>query len=258
LHEFGHSFGKLADEYDYGSGTYTGPEPSQINVSIYSAQQQTDLQTKWYRWLDLPNVDTYEGAIYCKYGIYRPTYNSKMRSLDWPFEQVNDEQFIFKIYENVSIIDDSTPLSEEPISGYTDFYVVPVEPTPNTIDIQWYIDGQPVSDANAETFSPNISTLTVGLHEVLVTVTDNTSMVRNEIKRAQLMTKSLQWQINVVKPDLNQDNYVDFLDFAIFANYWLGTCSGPDWCKSSDLDQNGVVNFNDLRIFVEYWLEGIW
>jgi hypothetical protein len=255
LHEFGHSFGGLADEYDYGSGTYTGSEPWQINISIYNAQQQTNLQTKWYRWLDLPNVDTYEGANYYRYGIYRPTDNSKMRSLGRPFEQVNDEQLIFKIYEKVSIIDDSTPLSAEPISGYTDFYVVPVEPIPNTIDIQWYIDDQPVSGANATTFSPDISTLTDGLHKVSVTVTDNTSMVRNEIKRALLMTKSLQWQINVVKPDFNQDNFVDFLDFAILANYWLDTCSGPDWCGSSDLDQNGVVNFNDLRIFVEYWLE---
>ncbi len=144
------------------------------------------------RWLYLPNVDTYEGAYYCKYGIYRPTDNSKMRSLDRPFEEVNVEQFIFKIYENVSIIDDSTPLSDEPISGYTDFYVVPVEPTPNTIDIQWYIDGQPVAGANAKTFSPDIPTLSHGLHEVSVTVTDNTSKVRNETKRNQLMTKSLQ------------------------------------------------------------------
>jgi len=196
LHEFGHSFGKLADEYDYGgSETYTGSEPSQINISIYNAQQQTDLQTKWYRWLYLPNVDTYEGAYYCKYGIYRPTDNSKMRSLDRPFEEVNVEQFIFKIYENVSILDDFTPLSDEPLSGYTDFYVVPVEPTPNTIVIQWYIDGQPVSGANAKTFSTDIPALSRGLHEVSVTVTDNTSKVRNEIKRGQLMTKTLKWQI---------------------------------------------------------------
>jgi hypothetical protein len=196
LHEFGHSFGKLADEYDYGGNeTYTGPEPSQINISIYNAQQQTNLQTKWFRWLDLLNVDTYEGAYYCKYGIYRPTDNSRMRSLGRPFEEVNVEQFIFRIYENVSIIDDSTPLSAEPISCYTDFYVVPVEPTPNTIDIQWYIDGQPVSGANAKTFSADIPALSRGLHEVSVTVTDNTSKVRNETKRNQLMTKTLKWQI---------------------------------------------------------------
>jgi hypothetical protein len=194
LHEFGHSFGKLADEYG-GSETYTGPEPSQINISIYNAQQQTDLQRKWYRWLDLPNVDTYEGAYYCDYGIYRPTDNSKMRSLNRPFGEVNVEQFIFKIYENVSIIDDYTPLSDEPVTSYTDFYVVPVEPTPNTIDIQWYIDGQPVSGANAKTFSADIPELSRGLHEVSVKVTDNTSKVRNETKRNQLMTKTLKWQI---------------------------------------------------------------
>jgi|GEM_PF-3211653 len=198
LHEFGHSFGVLADEYSEGE-TYTGPEPSQINISIYNAQQQTALQTKWYRWLNLPNVDTYEGAYYYLHGIYRPTSNSKMRSLNRPFEEVNVEQIIFRIYENVSIIDDSTPLSEEPVPYYTYFYVTTVEPTPDTISIQWRIDGQLVPDANAKTFSPDISAMTIGLHEISVTVTDNTSMVRDEIKRAQLMTKSLQWQIDVTK-----------------------------------------------------------
>ena len=74
LHEFGHSFGKLADEYDYGGGdTYTGSELSEINVSIYSNSQMQSLQTKWYRWLDLSNVDTFEGARYYQSGIYRPT-----------------------------------------------------------------------------------------------------------------------------------------------------------------------------------------
>jgi hypothetical protein len=258
LHEFGHSFGKLADEYEYdGPETYTGPEPPQINISIYDAGQQASLQTKWYRWLDLPNVDTYEGANYSMYGIYRPTYNSKMRSLNRPFEEVNTEQIIFRIYANVSIIDNSTPLSSVPISCYTNFYVVPVKPIPNTIGIQWYVDGEPVSDANAATFSPDVALLTDGIHEVSVTVTDNTSMVRNEVKRAQLMRKSLQWRINVVKPDFNQDNFVDVTDFAILTNYWLDACSAPGWCEGSDLDRDGIVNFNDFRIFARYWLEAV-
>lgn len=48
LHEFGHSFGGLADEYDDGgSQTYTGPEPPQMNVSIYNVQQQASLPAKW-------------------------------------------------------------------------------------------------------------------------------------------------------------------------------------------------------------------
>jgi len=102
LHEFGHSFAHLADEYDYGGdATYTGPEPGQPNVSIYTAAEQLAQQTKWYRWLDLPNVDAFEGALYSRYGVYRPTSNSKMRSLGRPFEEVNAEQFIFAFYEYV-------------------------------------------------------------------------------------------------------------------------------------------------------------
>jgi len=40
LHEFGHSFAKLGDEYDYGgSTTYTGGEPADPNASIYQSAQ---------------------------------------------------------------------------------------------------------------------------------------------------------------------------------------------------------------------------
>jgi len=47
--------------------------------------------------VDLANVDTFEGAQYSQFGIYRPTFDSKMRSLDRPFEQVNVEQFVFHV-----------------------------------------------------------------------------------------------------------------------------------------------------------------
>ena len=167
---------------------------------------------------------------------------------------MNDEQLILKIYEKVSIIDDSTPLSVEPVSPDTTFYVVPVRPIPDTIKIQWYIDGQPVLNANSTTFKPIVSALTNGTHQVSVTVTDNTSMVRNEDKRAQLMTKSLQWQINVVKPILNLGTAMDFIDFAFFANHWMNNCSSPDWCDDFDLDYSGRVDFDDLAIFTENWL----
>jgi hypothetical protein len=253
LHELGHSFGGLADEYDGdGTKTYIGLEPSQVNISIYNAQQQANLQTKWFRWLDLANVDTYEGANSSRYGIFRPTYDSKMRTLGRPYEQVNAEQLILKIYGRVSVIDDATPLSSELVSAYTSFYVVPVRPIPDTIKIQWYIDGLPVKDAVATTFKANLDELTNGVHQISVTVSDNTSMVRNEFQRAQLMTKSLQWQINVERQAI-QDIAMDFIEFAILSNHWLGNCSGPDWCDNIDLNYSGRVDFDDLAIFLEDW-----
>ncbi|MGB7582034.1 MAG: hypothetical protein WBL85_06260 [Sedimentisphaerales bacterium] len=44
--------------------------------------------------------------------------------------------------------------------------------------------------------------------------------------------------------------FVDFPDFAIFAQYWLETGVG----LPADLDGNGIVNLDDLKLFVNEWL----
>ncbi len=201
LHEYGHSFAKLADEYTYGgSGTYTGGEPGQPNVSIYTAAEQAAMETKWYRWLDLPNVDTFEGAMYHEYGIYRPTDNSKMRSLNRPFEEVNVEQFVIQIYKSVSPIDDATPSSVEPLPMFTVLYVKPLKPTDHALDVQWVLNGDAVPGATGELFMPDYGSLSPGIHTVAVTVVDNTSCVRDEGARAAWLTETRTWDVLVADP----------------------------------------------------------
>ena len=96
-HELGHSFGLLADEYDQAGRTYTSGEPSQPNVTI---ERNLSL-LKWARWIaaatpipttalsiqDVPGL--YEGAMNFAAGIFRPTFDSKMRTLNRPYERVN-------------------------------------------------------------------------------------------------------------------------------------------------------------------------
>jgi hypothetical protein len=197
LHEFGHSFAKLADEYTYGGNpTYTGPEPARPNVSIHQAADMAALETKWHLWLDHPNVDTYEGAMYSQYGIYRPTDNSKMRNLGRPFDQVNVEQFVFAIYQAVRPIDDATPEGSHPKG--TQFFIDLVHPTTHLLDVQWYLDDVPIAGA----VSPVLDTSAVGLssssHVLSVTVRDNTSLVRDENRRQSLMTEQRSWTLTAV------------------------------------------------------------
>ena len=96
LHEEGHSFGFLADEYG-------GPPPPSCNNSNEPSQPNATKQTqraqiKWNQWIDpatpVPTTSTtlgvpglYQGALYCDSGLYRPTYRSKMRA--FPYEQIN-------------------------------------------------------------------------------------------------------------------------------------------------------------------------
>jgi hypothetical protein len=260
LHEMGHSFGKLADEYDYGGPeTYTGSEPPQINVSIYDAIEQLALERKWYRWLDLPNVDTFEGAMYSTYGIYRPTYNSLMRSLGRPFEEVNVEQWILRIYEYVSPIDGATESSAEALPAHTEFFVVPLEPVGHLLDIQWFIDGVEVVGAVDTTFQPDSLELSPGIHELSVTVVDNTTMVRDEDKRAALMMDRREWLIERWGEDMNRDGKIDINDFGLFSGYWMeSNCiEENDFCGGASFDGDLDVDEDDLLMMVDRWLRGV-
>lgn len=199
LHEVGHSFAKLGDEYFDPNGVeYTGLEPSAANLCKFYATDMNDEPTKWYRWLDWgpepKDVWTFEGAaIYYNEGIYRPTEWSMMRHLDYPFYQVNVEQFIFKIYEIVYPIDNATPPGTYPVS--TVFFVEPLQPATHNLDVQWYLDDDPIQGATATTFDASSLELSPGTYTLSVDVVDNTDMVRDEGLRMELMSETREWTL---------------------------------------------------------------
>ncbi|MHC4192865.1 MAG: hypothetical protein ACYS8I_02785 [Planctomycetota bacterium] len=55
--------------------------------------------------------------------------------------------------------------------------------------------------------------------------------------------------------DLNWDDVVNFVDYAIFSSRWNATaCNDPNWCDGADLERDGDVDYNDLALFADYWL----
>lgn len=256
LHEFGHSFANLADEYHYSDGaTYTGSEPTQSNISIYNADQQLALQRKWYRWLDLPEVNAFEGAHYCQYGIYRPTNYSKMRSLGYPFKAVNVEQFVINFYKVLSPIDDATPSSGSPLPADTPFFVTPLQPVDHALDIQWSVDGVAAPGATDTHFTVDWCTLSPGIHEVSVTVVDNTDRVRNESARATWMTKTRHWQIEVpLRADITGDGRVDLADVLVLHQSWLQTPSVPSADIAPCPVGDNKIDLYDFALLGQYWL----
>jgi hypothetical protein len=55
--------------------------------------------------------------------------------------------------------------------------------------------------------------------------------------------------------DLTGDCTVNFIDFALFAEWWLADCSvSNNWCDGGDIDSSGNVNIDDLQEFSIQWL----
>lgn len=97
LHEIGHTAFALADEYTYGTCDLSS-EPAQANVS-----RNWDRSVKWGAQISVNTpvptppgmvavgtVGTFQGAQYCTSGKYRPTEDSRMRTLGKPWYAVNE------------------------------------------------------------------------------------------------------------------------------------------------------------------------
>ena len=148
MHEMGHSFDNLADEYGGHAGPYAGGEPSEVNVT------KNATGAKWSHWLgyDQPGIGiigAYEGARYYNTGLYRPSNSSKMRNLGRPFDVVGREKIILDIYALVDPLDawrdNSLPLTDP-----GDLFVERIDDS--VIDVEWFVDGAPVPGADGETF----------------------------------------------------------------------------------------------------------
>ncbi len=112
IHELGHLLANLGDEYSYGGSDVPSREPSHANLTLNS---QSD-SVKWKHWLpedtsdrNLSDIGVYEGGNYIGYGVWRPSFNSVMRTLGYPFHEVNLEAWTLALYEHSGTYFSSSP-----------------------------------------------------------------------------------------------------------------------------------------------------
>ena len=97
VHEFGHSFGGLADEYFYDNDVMTDTYPLDIEQWEQNISTQVDFAAKWKDMLSentpVPTpaevsenypTGVYEGGGYSAKGIFRPAENCRMRTNEYP------------------------------------------------------------------------------------------------------------------------------------------------------------------------------
>lgn len=208
LHEVGHTLGLLADEYggDSGPSCDTSTEPREVNAT---KESRRDL-VKWRHWLvpgtPLPSGDSrdgvpglYEGSRYCDKGLYRPTFNSKMRSLERPFEAINSEQLVKRFYNFVAPIDASEPTASTLTlaAGATQRFRVAIpEPSLHALTVEWRVDGQ--ARGTGIEFLLSAVLLNAGTHTLEAVIRDPTPLVRNDSSFA--LAQIRQWRVTIAGP----------------------------------------------------------
>ncbi|USN99313.1 MAG: hypothetical protein H6810_01150 [Phycisphaeraceae bacterium] len=261
IHEMGHSLGDLADEYTYGGPTtYTGGEPTEVDLSIFDHDEQIALETKWHLWMDqsMPGFDnpvsTYEGGGYSVYGIYRPSNNSMMRSLSRPFNLPSAEKLIKEFYGEVRPIDQG-PASGASFTSADTISIVPMQPVGHDLTIEWSLDGSVIPSA-AQSWSLDLSSLGLsgGAHTVQLSVVDETPWVIKPGIRDNFLTEIRTYTVSAgcgSVADINADGLLDLNDISLFVTAFLNHDDAADLA-----DPAGVWDLNDLSAFIGAFVAG--
>ena len=239
IHEYGHTFHDLADEY-------TSPYPSfpacsdisgtacEVNVT----NQTNPSVIKWKSWftpaISIPTpsgtagIGLFEGARYQTSGIYRPQNSCGMRSLGAQFCSICSQAYVLKLYRGgwgtpsagIDLIDPGTevPAASDNVNysvGSTvNFSATVLRPTPDTVSMQWYLDGVAVNGGTSSNFDFQQLSASPATRSLELRVTDNSTLVKPEMAGTD-MVHSRIWTIQVTTPlslsinniSLNEGNF---------------------------------------------------
>ena len=224
LHEHGHTFADLADEYTTPYPGYP-PGDGEPNVDFDATRGIID----WDPWIEpatpLPTpvgstaIGCFEGARYLTSGIYRPMGNCKMLALNERFCPVCAESIVQSIYAVVSPLDDASPATDavgyDPCdAGATvSLAVTPLLPrTPSWMTATWEIDGVARPETSFALALP-VAELRGATRTVSVTLRDATPLVRRPYLDPMTATKT--WTLQpAAGPDRDGDGIADGCDCA--------------------------------------------
>ncbi len=173
IHEIGHSFANLADEYAIGG---QGEKPNRTTDT-------NPATIRWKNWLAANGIGIYPIGVE---GWQRPHQGCKMQFLGVEFCAVCREAFVNKIYSLVTPIYDYLPASSMlTVSATTNFSATLTLPVPNTLTTEWKLNGVSLSTGTltggGTGVNINISPgqLNPGANTLTLFVTDGTALSRS-------------------------------------------------------------------------------
>ncbi len=275
-HEFGHSFGGLADEcVKRGQGMYRGEEPGFPNVTTITAPEFL----KWKTWLDstqpLPTrcpssaVGLFEGAMGYERGVFRSMCKSKLSSEDAPWGVVNGEALIKEIYRFARPIEALSP--QEFCAGVTSycvdmaqrteqrFAVTALQPSTGPLRVTWKLDGTVVQTGGAS-YLMRAGSVPGGDHTLVAAVEDLTPMVRNR-GPGTFLSQEATWIVRTkLWGDVNDDGLVRIDELVSAVGCALDQQQDPELRRRvldhTDRNADGRVSVDELIVAVNNALKG--
>ena len=195
LHELGHSFTGLADEYYAGDGF--------AREDINMTRQTDPTLVKWKNWYGDNAIGIYQ---HCCGGNsaqwYRPHQNCKMRYLGAPFCSVCVEGTIEKIHQlSPPLIDYSPENSTVSVTEFpVNFGLNLIKPIPNTLQVEWYIDNEPFARL-VDLIKVYEEDIHLGTSSVTVNIVDTTTLLRVD-NHETIHIRTVTWTIESLSTGL--------------------------------------------------------
>ncbi|MBP7809403.1 MAG: T9SS type A sorting domain-containing protein [Bacteroidia bacterium] len=190
VHEIGHSFAGLADEYWAGIG-YAAEKP---NMTANS----NSLTVKWSQWVGINSVGVYPHGASSPMNLwFKPHQSCKMQSLSFPFCSVCQQTIIERIHTLSNPIDAYYPPNATAVTFTSSsqwFKTTLVKPNPNTLKRTWDLNSVVISN-NTDSVLVNAISLIPGTNTLKVTVIDTTGLSK-DVNHPSLHSYSVIWSIN--------------------------------------------------------------
>lgn len=189
VHEIGHSFANLGDEYWAGVG---------YAVERSNRTQEADpKKVAWSHWIGVNDVGVYTyGGKDARSNWFRPHEYCKMQYLTAPFCSVCQEVFVETIHRKSNPIIGETPVTTSTWIGKTvnKFTLKLLKPSPNTLSVRWYLNTKLLT-TNVDSIYLNTGLLSPGVNILKAEVLDTTDLVRKPGYENHIYTK--EWKIKM-------------------------------------------------------------
>lgn len=188
IHELGHSFAGLSDEY------WAGNQYARENVNM---TQVTDPSTvRWNRWMDVAGVGIHQ---YCCGGTsaqwYKPYTSCKMQISRMTFCPVCVETFVERFHSLVTPLEGHHPVEMEVRENLfpRTFSLDLLHPDPSTLKTVWNLNGTVFAE-DVDSVQLKGEELEEGNNRLVVSIYDDTPFTRSEV-HSDLHRYSVTWTI---------------------------------------------------------------